>query len=253
MRSAARMTCLMVCWFAMAATAAGEENNTKKVAKEIFGKYPDALVTIKFVLKVGNKEERREVEGTVVSPAGLTVVSDFMTNPSVAGLLGGGDADAKAETTEVKLLLKDGKELAAKFMLRDRDLDVAFVMPKEQDLKLAHVPLAKSPVPEVLDDLIFLHRLSRGLNREPCITVGRVEAVVKKPQLFVIPDLVNGLQNVGCPAFDAAGRFVGIVVMRRSPTIVREPQGIHDLLDIVRPVILPAEDLEQTAGQVGKP
>jgi hypothetical protein len=61
------------------------------------------------------------------------------------------------------------------------------------------------------------------------------------------------LQNVGCPAFDGAGRFVGIVVMRRAAGNVREPQGVHDLLDMVRPVILPAEDLEQTASQVGKP
>lgn len=252
MRNAVRALGSIAFWCVLAGMAASDDANTRKAAKEIYGKFPDALVTIKFVLKSGNKEERREVEGTVLSPSGLTVVSDFMTNPSMAGLLGG-DTDAKAETTDVKLLLKDGRELPAKFMLRDRDLDVAFVMPKEKDLKLTHIPLAKSPVPEVLDDLIFLRRLSRGLSREPCVTVGRVEAVVKKPQLFVIPDLINGLQNVGCPAFDGTGRFVGIVVMRRAVNSVREPQGVHDLLDMVRPVILPAEDVEQTAGQVEKP
>jgi hypothetical protein len=229
----------------------GDEPNPRKAAKEALTKYRDALVTIKFVLKIGNAEMRREVEGTMVTPGGLTVVSDFMTNPDSSP--GGGDTDTKTETTDVKVLLKDGRELAAKFVLRDRDLDVAFVLPKDKDLKLTHVPLARDASgksPEVLDDLIFLRRLGRGLNREPSVSLGRVEAVVTKPQTFIIPDLVNGLQTIGCPTFDASGRFVGIVVMRRPSSGSRGPQSLHDLLDLLKPVILPAEDLEQTAAQV---
>ncbi len=243
--------CLLpVACFLLPVACYGEEPDTRKAAKDALAKYQDALVTVKFILKMGSIETRREVEGTMVTAGGLTVVSDFMTNPDVVG---GGDSDAKTETTDVKLILKDGRELAAKFVLRDRDLDVAFVQPKDKDLKLTHVPLAKTPVPEVLDDLIFLHRLGRGLNREPSVALGRVEAVVKKPQTFVVPDLVNGLQNIGCPAFDGTGRCVGIVVMRRPSPGARQPQGLQDLLDLLKPVILPAEDLEQTAGQVTKP
>ncbi len=228
-----------------------DEPNPKKAAKEVLAKYQDALVTIKFVHKAGNTESRREVEGTVVNAAGLTVVSDFMTNPDPVSLLGG-DGGGKGETTDVKILLKDGREIPAKFVLRDRELDLAFVMPKDKDAKLTFVPLDKTPVPDVLDDVIFLHRLGRGLNREPNVSLGRVEAVVKKPQTFVVPDLVNGLHNLGCPAFDAAGRCVGIVVMRRATGSPKVAEGLADILDLLKPVILPTEDLEQSASQVGK-
>jgi hypothetical protein len=228
--------------FLWAVYSYGEEPNPRKAAKEALAKYQDALVAVKFVLKIGNQELRQEVEGTVISPGGLTVVSNFRSNPD-SGL---GDADHKTETTDVKIILKDGREIPARFVLRDRDLDIAFILPKEKDAKLTHVPIGNAPVPEVLDDLIFLHRLGPGLNREPSVALGRVEAVVKKPQTFVVPDFFNGLQNIGCPTFDASGRFVGVVVVRRSGSTGRTLQGLQ-------PVILPAEDLEQTAGQIEKP
>jgi len=236
MRMTMRLACALLICCGFSGLARAEEPNPRKSAKEALSKYQDALVTVKFVLKLGNREQRQEVEGTVVSAAGLTVVSDTMTSPEA--MLG--DGDTKTEKTDVKLLLKDGREVPAKFVLRDRDLDLAFVLPKEKDVKLTHVPLGKTPVPELLDDLIFMHRLGRGLNREPAVALGRVEAVVKKPQTLIVPDLINGLQNIGCPTFDAGGRFVGIVVVRRGAGGGRATQ----------PVILPAEDVEQTAGQV---
>jgi hypothetical protein len=246
-----RFSLLTGCFLLLAGAACGEEPNAKQAAKDIVKKYQDALVTVKFVLKIGTNEVRHEIEGTVISPAGLTVVSNLMSNPFAA--LADGDSETKAETTDVKLTFRDGREFPAKFVLRDTDLDLAFVLPKEKDQKFTHVPLSKAPVPELLDDLLVLHRLGRNLNREPSISLAHVGAVVKKPQTLVVPDSLSAPQSVGCPAFDSAGRMIGIVVIRRSTGGGRDAHKSLDLAGMLRPVILPTEDLEQTASQVGKP
>src|SRR4051812_48389278 len=96
----------------LAATTAQADDKALKVAgRALLSKYQDALVSVKLVLKAGNVESQAEIAGTVLSPTGLTVVSDFTSNPG--GLFG--DDPSRTETTDVKLVLQDGKELPAKF------------------------------------------------------------------------------------------------------------------------------------------
>src|SRR5262249_21340707 len=151
-------------------TLAADSPSPKAAAREILKKYQDAIVAVKLVTKFGQREMQVEVAGTVLTPEGLTVVSDFSSNP---GRILGGD-DGGNETTEVQPPLRDGQELPAKFVLRDRDLDLAFVLPNEKGLNLPHVKLEKAPIPEVLDDLIYLQRLGKSLNREPSVSLGHV-------------------------------------------------------------------------------
>jgi hypothetical protein len=236
-----------------AVAAPADEPKPKSAAKAALARYQDAVITVKMVLKtrggIGKSESQVEVSGTVLSPAGLTLVSDFSSNPM--GLLG--DAGDKVETTDVKLLLKNGREVPARFVLRDKDLDLAFVMPQEKGLDLTHVSLAKGSIPEPLDDLVFLYRMGKVMNREAGVVLGRVEAVVKKPRIFVVPDLLTGLQSLGCPVFDATGRPVGVVVIRRSPAALKDLGGVRDVMEVLKPVVLTAEDIQQAASQVEKP
>ena len=228
-----------------------EEAKARAAGKMAFAKYQDAVVTVKLILKEkGRKVEMpTEISGTVLSADGLTVMSDFSTNPS--GLLAG--EGAGTETTDVKLLLKNGREVPAKFVLRDKDLDLAFVMPKEESLKLTHVKLETGPVPGVLDDLVFIYRMGKAMNRDAAVVLGRVEAVVKKPRTFVVPELLTGLQSLGCPVFDDSGRPIGVVVVRRSATGLKDIGGLRDVLEMLKPVILMAEDIQDAASQVSKP
>jgi hypothetical protein len=219
----------------------------KAAAKAALAKYQDAVVTVKLVLKTGNFESTIEIAGTVLTPEGLTVVSDSATNP-FRGFTGEGGV-GRSEATDVKVLLKDGRELPAKFVLRDADLDLAFLQPAEKGLKLTHVKLEKVPVPQVLDDLIYVHRLEKSLNREASVTLGQATAVVKKPRLLVVPDLINGMQALGCPVFDGSGRPIGITVVRRT---AGGQQGAISLA-ARQPVILSAEDVQEAANQAGKP
>lgn len=249
-----KVRCGWVCAVAMlfiVSPALADEAKVKSAAKEILAKYQDALVTVKLLVKTrgSTSESQLEIAGTVLTPAGLTVVSDFTSNPSALFMPG----DDKTETTDVKLIFKDGREVASSFVLRDRELDLAFVMPKDKEQDLPHLKLDQASVPEPLDDLVYLYLLGKSLNREAAITMGRVEAVVKKPRLFVVSDLFTGVQCLGSPVFDGTGRPVGIVVLRRSPTPPKSVSGVRDILDVVKPVILTAKDIQLAVNQVAQP
>jgi hypothetical protein len=242
----------------LVAPAAASDSKAPATAKSVLSSRADTVVTVQLVVKrrfvvngreQGTADQKMEIAGTTLQPDGLTVVSDFTSNP--AGLFPT-DADGPkidTDTTDVKIVLKDGREIPARFVLRDRDLDLAFVMPDEKGLQLPSLTLEKGPVPEPLDDLVLLYRLGRSMNREAAATVASVRAVVKKPRTFVVPGFVEGLQSLGCPAFDASGRAVGLVVLRRSPTAPQMQSSFRDFVDMMNPVILTAADVLDVAAQ----
>ena len=227
----------------------GAEQELKKNARAVREKYQHALVTVKLTIKTRaifegkefpNSEHQVEVEGTVLKSNGLTIVSDSATNPSARFLGEEGGVKIETETSDVKLVLKDGKEVPAKFVLRDQDLDLAFIMPEEKMEGLPHVTLEKNPIPDVMEDVIYLYRLSKALNREAAVSVGQVEAVVKKPRTFVV---ASHIPEGGCPAFDSAGKPFGVIVWRRAPGQKSGP---------AQTIILTAEDIYDAADQIGK-
>ena len=241
------------------ALARADEAGTRKAARAALAKYGQALVTVRLTVKSRMVYEGREqaspeytleVQGTVVSPDGLTVVSDSASDPS--SMFQGSDeggARIETETSEAKLVLQDGREIPARFVLRDEGLDLAFLAPVGAVPPLPCVRFDKAPVPAPLDDLILLSQLGRSLNREVGITLGHVRAVVKKPRTFVVPSLLDGLLGRGGPAFDAAGRPVGLVLLRRAPRSQADGPGFRDPFDGMNPVVLAAADVQEVAAQ----
>jgi S1-C subfamily serine protease len=245
-----------------AAFARADDAKTRAAAASVVEKYGDAVVTVQLVVKNRfvfqgqehrSQESKLEIAGTVVAPNGLTVASDFTSNPAALMSSSEDGPKVETETTDVKLLLRDGRELPARFVLRDQDLDLAFVMPEEKGLTLPHVSFEPGPPPAVLDELLFLSQLGRSLSREVSVSLGRVRAVVKKPRTFVVSDLLNGILNLGCPVFDLSGRAVGLVVLRRAPAAAVSQGGFRDMLEIMNPVILTAQDVTRVAAQAVKP
>ncbi len=231
----------------------------RATARQILSRHAEAVATVRMVVKRrmvyqgrerGSAEAPMEVAGTILNEAGLTVVAESMTNPS--GPMGdpSGDTRMDVETSDVKLVLRDGREIPARFVLRDADLDLAFLLPQEKGLKLPHLTLQKVPLPGPLDELIFLFGYGRSLNREVAVATAPVRAVVKRPRTFLAADLMTSLQALGCPVFDAVGRPFGIVVMRRAPLTGQGSGGLRDFLDMLNPVILTAADVSEVAGQV---
>src|SRR5204862_7811406 len=126
--------------FVTAAQISAQE--PRAAAREGVKKWQDAVVNVRIVLKTRMSMGGREMSsaddsvdavGTVVDPSGLTVMSLGSLNPGammnkiVGASMGSGGSDNKveisSEPSELKMRLPDGRELAAKIVLRDEDLD----------------------------------------------------------------------------------------------------------------------------------
>ncbi len=263
MRLARTLAAVALAAASLPAPAAADEQKARAAAKAALAKYKDAVVTVRLALKRrwvfqgkegGSMDASVEIAGTVLTAAGLTVVSDFDSNPMPPVQNEGAEGPKmETETTDVKILARDGRELPARFVLRDRDLDLAFLLPEEKGLSLPFVPLEKGVVPETADEIILIQPLGPSLGREVALMRGQVRAVVKKPRTFVVPDPMLGLQALGCPAFDDSGRAVGIVVLRRTPSPPQNPGGgLRDFFNYFQPVVLTAADVLEVAAQAGK-
>lgn len=237
--------------------------------REVFQKHQTAVITVQLVLKsklsmpgMGNegKESKVEVTGTVIDPSGLTVVSLFSTDPAsglqgmLAGL-GGDDEDAKfkleTELTDVKLLCHDGAELPAEVVLRDKDLDLAFVRPKAKPASpLPALDLANAGAAQVLDEVISINRLGKVAGRAYAASIKHIQAVVQRPRLFYVPGSEATVTGLGCPAFTPEGKVLGLFVMRMVKSGGGGGMAMFDVSSRpMMPIIMPVESIRKTAQQ----
>lgn len=214
-------------------------------------RYADAVVGVELVvtlrMKFGEREQppreqRIEVNGTVISPTGLTVTTLGEVDPQTtlemmrSGSSGGrGPEIVGSEFKEVKLRLADGKEVAARFVLKDADLDLAFMAPEPSaenaGRQFAHVKLDESAEGALLDTCFFVARAPKTLQRVPMVRATEIIGVVEKPRrLYLLPD-----PAMGSPVFNAQGRVLGI-------TLQHFANGRRTGL-----VVLPAEDIAEMA------
>ncbi|GAA5119923.1 trypsin-like peptidase domain-containing protein [Luteolibacter yonseiensis] len=194
------------------------------------------------------KEERKlEMLGTVIGKDGLMVVplstldvASTIDGRMVNGPQGPMKLSAKGTTKEVKILMPDGSETAAKVSFKDTDLDLAFIRPeKPEEVKLTPVDTANSAPMAVLDDVIILGRLGKDLNREPVVMTNEVISLISKPRTFG----KIATQVLGMPVFNKDGKFLGIGINRFTPKSDSE-QG-----PAPSNVVLPAADLLESAAQ----
>jgi hypothetical protein len=241
---------------ALTGTAAAAEAS-RDAARAAVARCAPALVTVRMTLKTRVVYDGREgqeyegaleVQGTVIAPDGLTVVSDLTTHPESMGGRSS-STQVESEATEVKLVLRDGQELPARFVLRDPDLDLAFLAPLAPQTSMPYVKLEKGAVPAPLDDVLLLGQLGPALGREVAAAPAPIRAVVKKPRTFLVPGLVDGLLAVGGPALDDRGRAIGLVVFRRMPGGASRPQGFRDYLGSMQTVVITAADVQDVAAQ----
>ncbi len=232
------------------------EGSLKEKALALSAAHKDSVLFLSAVVEVevtagdnpSKKEERKlEMLGTVIGKDGLIVVplstldvASTIDGRMVNGPQGPVKLSAKGTTKEVKILMPDGTETAAKVAFKDTDLDLAFIRPeKSADIKLTPVDTANSATMAVQDEVIILGRLGKDLNREPMVMTNEVIALVSKPRTFG----KIGMQSLGMPVFNSEGKFLGIGINRFSPKSDSE-QG-----PMPSNVILPAADLMDSASQ----
>jgi hypothetical protein len=245
--------------------ASSRADEKAALGREIIAKWEKAVVTVKVVTKTrmimegretGKHESTNEATGVIIEPSGLAVLSLSEADPShfVGKMMGEGEEGFKmeVEVTDVKLRLADGKELRAKLVLRDKDLDLAFVRPAEAPEKpLLALDLTGEARPEVLDEIVLLNRLGEIANRVPAASLARIQAIINKPRTFYVP---SDMQGLGCPAFTLDGKVLGLLVMRAMASPGDGGGGLFGggggpgML----PVILPAADVLEAAKQAPK-
>ncbi len=246
-----------------AATTHADELGDK--GREILKKYQRTVVTVQVVLKnnvsVGgmgsqSRESRQDVTGTVLDPSGLVVLSLSTIDPAqlMQNLLSGDENRFKVETelADIKILTEDGSEIPAEVVLRDRDLDLAFVRPKAKPATpMEALDLSSPGKAQVLDEVISLNRLGKATGRAYAASVERISAVVQRPRLFYVPESGVTTTALGSPAFTVDGKALGVFVMRASRERGDNSLGVlSGQSGNVTGIIVPLDDVMKAMKQV---
>jgi S1-C subfamily serine protease len=237
-------------------------NEEAIAGRAVVKRYADSIISVNLVITlnitVGDRtmppqEVRREVNGTVVSPSGLTVTALSLIDPRSATLdrLRANPAAAKSniqmsdtQFKEVKLRLPDGTEIAARVVLKDADTDLAFIAPDPAAAAgriFPSVDLQNAAEAQVLDTYFDVLRASRDLQRVPLVTATTVTGIVERPRRFF---LVTA-ESAGTPIFDRAGAVLGLCVQHMN---AGRPTGF-----VVLPSSQVAEIAKQAAVEAAKP
>lgn len=219
-------------------------------------RYADAIVSVELVVtlrvKMGDKEQppreqRIEVNGTVISPNGLTVTTLGQVDPQATlEALRAGSSSGRmpeivgSEFKEVKLRLANGTEVPARFVLKDADLDLAFMAPEatpeNAGREFPYVKLEDATAGALLDGFFHVGRAPKIQQRVPIVRTTEVVGIVERPRRFYV--LTEQVATwMGTPVFNAGGRVLGI-------TLQHFANGQRSGL-----IVLPAEDIAEMARQ----
>ena len=223
--------------------------------QEIFDKYQGAVVTVQVVSKTSyskdgktfpQAESKYELTGSFVDPSGLVALAHSGCDPAefykqATTQYEGYKVDS--EVVDLKLLLEDGTEVPGRIVLRDKDLDLAFVRPKTP---LPHpvkaLDLSAQGSARILDQVIVLNRLNQGSGRAYSATVARIIAKVSRPRPFYLYDSTGSGAALGSPVFSLDGKLLGLMLMR-----IGGPRGADEESTVS--IILPAEQILKAARQ----
>jgi hypothetical protein len=223
----------------------------RAVARDLIAKHGDAVVfvlgTTKIRINQGGKEvpnpdQRLQSLVTLLDSSGLGVMSLTALDPSdlaTAQLSRGRGAGAAisvtTEASELRYRLADGREVPVRVVLRDKELDLAFLRPVEKpSAPMAAIDTAVARA-SVVDSVINLVRLPEIATYQTTAQFFTVQAVVEKPRTFYF--LTGGA--AGSPVFDTRGRFVGVILRLKNESDAGNAPFI----------VLPAGDIREVAKQ----
>lgn len=231
--------CLIVVGVLLAGACFGEpQENARKVVEA----NKDCVVTIQVVEEMSvsyegqtdKRQRKMTASGTVIDPGGLVVtsLSEIDSNESWEAEMYGEEEGFNFTSTVISCTIRtgSGQELASDVILRDKDLDLAFIKPKKAPEKpMSYVDLTQEGKPQMMDYVVYPTRLGRIGGYATAGYLDQVTAVLTKPRLFYV--VSYGYE--GCPAFTLDGKPVGISVWRNEPAASEDEEG--DYMSIVLP------------------
>ena len=235
--------------FVVGIVSAARADKEGQRGRKILAQHSEAVVTVQVVVKIKfrsqESETKIEATGTVIDGDGLTVVALSSIDPTSRFSGGGGQQfQMESEVTDMNLLLVDGTEVPAKVLLRDKDLDLAYLRPLEKPASpMPYVDLQNSGTAELLENVVALNRLGYVANRVHSAAFERIEAVVEKPRVFYIAGDDPTSTSQGSPVFTQDDKLLGIFVLR---TVRSTGTGAGNN---AKSIILPAADILEGALQ----
>jgi len=223
------------------APAVAQTVEEREAARQLVAKRSDAVVlalaTVKTRVTVQGRENARDLpmqaNATVLDGTGLAVMSLSNLEPGeLATRMGAGAVESEA--TDLRMRMADGREVPAKIVLRDADLDLVFIRPIEAPA--SPIPAVDGPLgtPALLDLLVAVQRTGEATSWRTLATFAYVQLIVDRPRPY---HALSAAAALGSPLFDLQGRFVGVMVRiggaRNNPL----------------PVVLPAQDIRELAKQ----
>lgn len=226
-------------------------------ARAVYESHKSAVVTVQVVIKIKysgqERENKTDVTGTVMNPDGLTVVSLSATDPTALMktlMPANDDFDVSSEIGDVKILLEDNSEVPAQIVLRDADLDLAYILPLAKPEKpMPFVDFSDVGTPQIMEQIIALNRLGKVANRVHAASFERISAIVQKPRTFYIAGSDPTQSTQGSPCFTLDGKITGIFVMRAIGGATGGGSRMFGSNDSVMAILLPASDILEGAQQ----
>ena len=187
-------------------------------------KQSPAVVTVRAVLKMQmtgggasqSTESRTEMEGVVVDPAGLIMVSSLPFSPEKMIEMMGMPNEAavgapKIVPTDFKVVFeREDKEYPAFLAATDATLGLAFIQIEDLGGRaLTSVSFPAAPAPAVGDPVFAVVRLSKGYDYSPFYESGRVSGAITKPRPALILD--GSVTEVGMSVYALSGDAVGVL------------------------------------------
>jgi S1-C subfamily serine protease len=225
---------------------------TVEAARKILAQHQDSVLWISAVCKISvsaegesmpEREQKVLALGTVLGTNGLLVTSMSSIDPTRE--INGREVqtrdgtrarlEASAVHKDVQIVMPDGTEVPAEVVLKDMDLDLAFIRAKASSKEFASavfkpVDLKDNAKAIIAEETVSLGRMDEVFNRQPAVFCGQVNSIVTKPRQY----LRVGSAGVGTPTFNTDGKLIGIGVLRRmqGKGVVPAVMPATDILDI---------------------
>lgn len=228
--------------------------------KRVFEKGRTRIVSIKVVASTVIKDQKEEIkmesQGMVLDEKGTVLVAFSSIDPikyliKMFSLMGMGSQTANlkkltSSIDDIKYILDNGKEVQAKLIITDKDLDVAIIKPEKPGEKFDFFEVRELEKPALFDEMVAFFRLSKDYNRELSFITTSVNCRLTKPEdLF----LVQGGIPMSCLIFDKQGRFAGLSVSRGTDDEDTKSLGMANSMVTS---ILPAKEILEIIKQAGE-
>ncbi len=219
------LVCICLLWPATVIAAQDLADPTAEAARKIQQTYEKSIISLAAVLKfeakgvegvgISDQERKAQCLAMIIDPSGLAITALTNLSPQRAMTrirIRSQTLEIDSQVEEVKYRLADGTELPARLLLKDEDLDLAFLAPQkpldeETRAKIAVIPLAEdAAAPQPLDTVVVLSRGGDDLDYVPMLHLTRISTLLDKPRTIYISD--GGM--LGTPAFNLQGQLLGI-------------------------------------------